>query len=82
MLAKVLEPSEFDHICTKQQTQAVKELICKILELKEPETWPDVFLKSLEANYSHVVKALRDVYQTLEEDTFADVTVDIKEPSK
>ena len=78
-LSKILKPTEIEDICNKERegkrAHAVKDLIDKLLGLKGPETWPDLFLTALDDNYSHIAIALTDTYQKLKKDIFADVTI-------
>ena len=84
-LDQILTPKDAEEIKVKEERdgfciQATDILFGKLMALRTPG-WPEIhkFLEALEQNHPNLVKALRDVYQSLKGDMFTDVNFQVED---
>ena len=83
-LDQILAKKDVEEIRVKEERdglciQATDMLFGKLMALQTPG-WPEIhmFLEALEQHSSKLVKALRDVYQRLKDDIFAEINFQVE----
>ena len=87
-LKQILAPKDVEEITVKEERdglciQATDMLFGKLMAF-QTTGWPEIhmFLAALEQHHPKLVKALKDVYQHLKDDIFADINFQVDNESR